>query len=122
MKPLLKPGIPPLMSKDLMDLLSDAEDDVAISTSDDFDKIIESSSLRIHDFGFSRDLDLAIFILNNKRIIQRPLSSFPILEQAEDYNLYQYQCSDYGIHWPDLDADISLRGFLVEETKKLIAA
>ena len=112
MKPLLKPGTPPVTSKDLIDLLSDAEDDVAICTSDDFDKTIESSSLRIHDFGFSRDLDLAIFILNNKRIIQRPLSSFPILEQAEDYNLYQFQCSDYGIHWPDLDEDLSIAGML----------
>ena len=122
MKPLLKHGMQPSMSKDLMDLLSEPEEDVNINASDDFDKIIESSNLRIQHFTFFRDLDLIVFILNNKRIIQRTLSSFPTLEQAEDYHLYQYQVSDYGIHWPDLDADISLRGFLVEETKKLVAA
>lgn len=121
MEPSLKPGIQPSVSKELMDMLSAPEDESVVKVFDEFDRIIESGNLRIHDFGFSRDLDMAIFILNNKRIIQRALSSFPDLEKAEDYHLHQYQLSDYGIHWPDLDADISLRGFLVEETIKLVA-
>jgi hypothetical protein len=121
MKSSLKPGTQPSVSKELMDMLSGPEEDAIVKVSDDFDKIIESSNLKIQHFIFFRDLDLVVFILNNKRLIQRPLSAFPLLEEAEDYHLYQYQISEYGIHWPDLDADISLRGFLVEETIKLVA-
>ncbi|NIJ53400.1 DUF2442 domain-containing protein [Dyadobacter arcticus] len=122
MKKSFKPGIPPLMSKDLIDLFADNEDgDITIDT-DDFDKIISSNNLRIKHFISFRDLDLAVFILNNRKIIQRPLSSYAILEKALEQELSHYHVSDSGIHWPDLDADISLRGLLIEETVKLAVA
>ena len=89
---------------------------------DKLDKVISDNRLRIKFFTFFRELDLAIFVLNNRRIIQRSLSSYPVLEQAIDWELLQYTVSDYGIHWPELDADLSLRGFLLEETMKLVAA
>ncbi|WP_138483339.1 DUF2442 domain-containing protein [Dyadobacter bucti] len=89
---------------------------------DKLDKVISDNRLRIKFFTCFRELDLAIFVLNNRRIIQRSLSSYPVLEQAIDWELLQYTVSDYGIHWPELDADLSLRGFLLEETMKLVAA
>jgi hypothetical protein len=119
MDTLSKPGIQPSMSKELTELLSGRDDyDIVVDT-DELDKIILSNNLKIRHFTVFRDLDLVAFILNNKRIIQRSLSSYPVLEKAIDYDLYQYQISDSGIHWPEIDADMSLRGLLLEETVKL---
>ena len=119
MIPSLKPGNKPLISKELADLLADPRDEDITTYNDEFDKIISETNLEIKHFDFWRDLDVAIFILNNSRIIQRRLSAFPELEKATDYDLLQYQGSDFGIHWPDIDVDLSLRGFLMEEAVKL---
>ncbi|SEI73076.1 Protein of unknown function [Dyadobacter sp. SG02] len=115
MKKSFKPGITPSISKQLQTLLSEAGDDDVIDIADDMDRMILDSGLQIRHFGFARDLDLALFILNDKRVITRPLSSFPFLEKAEDWDLDQYTISQSGIHWTILDADISLRGLLQEE-------
>lgn len=115
MKKSFKPGITPLISKQLQTLLSEAGDDDVIDIADDLDRMILDSGLQIRHFGFARDLDLALFILNDKQVITRDLSSFPYLEKAEDYDLDQYRISEMGIHWPDLEVDISLRGLLQEE-------
>lgn len=115
MKRSFKPGITPLISEDLQVILSESGDDDIIDIVDDFDRMILNSGLQIRHFGFARDLDLALFILNDKRVITRPLSSFPFLEKAEDWDLDQYTVSETGIHWTVLDIDISLRGLLREE-------
>lgn len=121
MKTSFKPGTRPSISKDLAEFLSGKDDNEIVIDSDDLDRIILSNNLRISHFTVFRDLDLVAFVLNNKRIIQRPLSLYPVLEKAIDYDLYQYQISDSGIHWPEIDADLSLRGLLLEETIKLAA-
>jgi len=115
MKKSFKPGITPLISKQLQTILSEAGDDDVIDIADDLDQMILDKGLEIRHFGFARDLDLALFILNDKRVITRTLSSLPYLANAEDYDLDQYIVSESGIHWPDLDVDISLRGLLQEE-------
>jgi len=104
-----------LISKQLQTILSEAGDDDVIDIADDLDQMILDKGLEIRHFGFARDLDLALFILNDKRVITRTLSSLPYLANAEDYDLDQYIVSESGIHWPDLDVDISLRGLLQEE-------
>lgn len=115
MKKSFKPGTTPLISKQLQTLLNEAGDDDVIDIADDLDQMILDKGLQIRHFGFARDLDLALFILNDKRVITRALSSFPSLANAEDYHLDQYTVSESGIHWPDLDVDISLRGLLQDE-------
>ncbi|WP_143828734.1 DUF2442 domain-containing protein [Dyadobacter fermentans] len=115
MKKSFKAGTTPSISKELQILLTEAGDDDVIDIADDLDRMILDSGLQIRHFGFARDLDLALFILTNKRVITRSLSSFPDLKKAEDYDLDQYRISEMGIHWPELDVDISLRGLLQEE-------
>jgi hypothetical protein len=100
-------------------MLSDDKNEDLVVYDDEFDKIIHETDLKIKHFGFLRDLDVAVFVLNNSRIIQRKLSDFPELHAAIDYHLLQYQVSASGIHWPDIDYDLSLRGFLMEEALKL---
>jgi len=62
---------------------------------------------------------MMLVILNNKRVIQRNISDFKLLKNATPQQLENYQNEGVGIHWEDLDEDLSLRGFLVNE---LIAA
>ncbi|MBN8577016.1 MAG: DUF2442 domain-containing protein [Cytophagales bacterium] len=44
------------------------------------------------------------------------------LANATEKQLHQYKLSRTGIHWPELDEDLSLRGFLKEELQKAIHA
>jgi Protein of unknown function (DUF2442) len=60
-------------------------------------------------------LDLIIVLLNNKKILKRPLSDFKRLAQATDVQLNNFENDGIGIHWPEVDEDLSLRGFLKYE-------
>ncbi|WP_426291747.1 DUF2442 domain-containing protein [Dyadobacter endophyticus] len=115
MEKSFKPGKIPLISKELQALLNGSDDDQVVDITDDLDRFIQTSGLRIRHFGFARDLDLALFILSDKRVITKPLSSFPFLKKADDYDLDQYTVSETGIYWYNLDVDVSLRGLLQEE-------
>jgi hypothetical protein len=48
-------------------------------------------------------------------IDQRDLSDFPRLKGATVEQLNAYELSRTGTHWPALDEDLSLRGFLKHE-------
>jgi len=82
---------------------------------DEFDRLMAAEGLQINRFVFFRDLDLLLLILTNRRIISRRLSAYSFLQNADDQQLTDYVLSANGIHWPALDADLSLQGFLMEE-------
>ena len=115
MEKSFKPGKKPSISEELQAQLNASDDDQAIEIADELDRYIQTNGLQIRHFGFARDLDLAFFILNDKRIITITLSDFPFLKEADDYDLDQYRVSELGIHWYNLDIDMSLRGLLKEE-------
>lgn len=56
--------------------------------------------------------------LNDERIISIPIKRFSRLAEAfqnnkhESTQHFQISPSGYGIHWPDLDEDISIKAFL----------
>jgi len=62
---------------------------------------------------------MMLVILNNKKVIQCNISDFKLLKNATLQQLENYENEGVGIYWKDLDEDLSLRGFLVNE---LIAA
>jgi hypothetical protein len=64
---------------------------------------------------FNQDLDIMLILLNNKKILQRKVSMTERLKSASLEQLQNYEVSRTGIHWPDIDEDLSLRGFLKEE-------
>lgn len=88
---------------------------------DEFDRLIQRENLRIIRFVWIRELDLALFVLNNRRIVSQTLSAYRELNTASDEDLGAYNLSESGIHWPALDADLSLRGLLMTEIVKAIA-
>ncbi len=52
--------------------------------------------------------------LSDGRILSVPLAWYPRLSGASKAQLKKYEISPsgYGIHWPSLDEDLSVKGFL----------
>ncbi len=44
-------------------------------------------------------------------ILGNPLSWFPCLLNATAEQRYNFEVSLFGVHWPDIDEDLSLEGF-----------
>ena len=58
--------------------------------------------------------DLMQVNLSDGRVLSIPLAWYPKLAAAKPRQLKRYEISPsgYGIHWPDLDEDLSVYGFL----------
>ncbi len=82
---------------------------------DTIDKRILEEGLRIQSLHFNPEMNLMLIVLNNRKVIQRDLSDFPLLSKATAEQLDHYELSRTGVHWPELDEDLSLRGFLKHE-------
>jgi len=78
--------------------------------------------IRISVLTFFRELDLMIIILNNRTILSRRLSHFTFLSNAGDEILNKYELQLGRIYWKDLDADLGLRGLLIEEIMNTITS
>ena len=73
--------------------------------------MIFEDGLKIVTVFFHKDLDVMLILLSNKKILERKISVAKRLAQASEQQLMCYQLSRTGIYWPDLDEDLSLRGF-----------
>ncbi len=82
---------------------------------DPLDQLIFEDGLRIKKLWFDQELDLIVVLLNSKKVIQRPISDFVKLKKATIEQLSNYENDGIGVHWPDIDEDLSLRGFLKYE-------
>ncbi len=51
---------------------------------------------------------------NDGRTVSIPISWFPLLSNASENQRQNFEISPggYGIHWPDLDEDISIKSFI----------
>ena len=67
---------------------------------------------RVKEVSFTED-SLTVELMDG-RIISVPLVWYPRLEQANPRQLRNWQIcgGGYGIHWPDLDEDLSTEGLL----------
>lgn len=52
--------------------------------------------------------------INDGRIVSVPISWFPRLSGAtvQQRNIFEISNSGYGVHWPELDEDISIKSFI----------
>jgi len=82
---------------------------------DPLDQLIFEDGLRIKSIWFDQELDIIIVLLNNRKLIQRPISDFPRLNKATKDELQNYENNGIGVRWPKVDEDLSLRGFLKYE-------
>jgi hypothetical protein len=74
--------------------------------------MIFEEGLLIQRLFFDQDIDLMLVVLNNKMIIKESISKFKLLRDATLEQLQHYEISRTGVHWPELNEDLSLRGFL----------
>ena len=82
---------------------------------DAIDQLIQAHDLRIMGLSFYPEIDLMLIVLNNRKVMKRPLSNFKKLQGVKQDALKNYELSRYGVHWPTLDEDLSLKGFLQHE-------
>lgn len=82
---------------------------------DAVDKMIFDEGLRIRSVHMDKGLDLMLIVLSNKKILKRNIGMTSLLKNATEAQLKNFTISRTGIHWHELDEDLSLRGFLKEE-------
>ena len=105
----------------LRESLKDKPDNEAVNffpeEMDAFERLIFQKGLRIVAIHCHRHLDLMLVVLNNKKTIKLPISGFEQLSNASDTQLnnFELMADRTGVHWPDLDEDLNLRGFLEYE-------
>lgn len=66
--------------------------------SDPMDQLIFEEGLRIKSIWFDLDLDLIIVLLNNKKVLKRPISDFKRLARANEEQLNQFANDGIDVH------------------------
>ncbi|MCP9750889.1 DUF2442 domain-containing protein [Ferruginibacter sp. HRS2-29] len=83
---------------------------------DTIENIIFKQGLRITSLELNPEHDKLLIYLNTNMTLVAPTKNYKGLKNASVKRLKNYRLiSDgVGIHWPDLDEDLSLKGFLKE--------
>jgi len=89
---------------------------------DAIEKLIYEEAIRIEAIDVHPELDVMLIILNTKAVLHQRLSSYKRLSGAAKEKLLTYELTGkgIGIHWPLLDEDLSLKGFLRDELLSVI--
>ena len=89
---------------------------------DSIDDLILTEGLRIQAIDIHPELDLMTIYLNTKAVLSQNISFYKLLKGAEKAQLLQYELigDGIGIRWPLLDEDLSLKGFLQYELRKVV--
>jgi hypothetical protein len=89
---------------------------------DSIEKLIYEENLRIEAIDIHPELDVMLIILNTKAVLRQRLSSYAGLKTSNKTLLLQYQLigNGTGVHWPLLDEDLSLKGFLRDELRNTV--
>jgi hypothetical protein len=89
---------------------------------DTIENLIFTEGLRIEALDFHPDQDMMLVILNTKVVLIQNLSSYKSLKKADKSQLLQYELigKGTGVHWPQLDEDLSLKGFLQNELRRVV--
>jgi len=89
---------------------------------DTLEQLIFEEGLSIASVDFHKNLDLMLVILNTKDVLQQKISSYKNLSLATEEQFKQFELirNGIGIHWPLLDEDLSLKGFLQQEVRNIV--
>lgn len=89
---------------------------------DSIDNLIFNEGLKIHSVDFNDSLDIMHVHLTNDLVFVIPIQLFDRLKKSNRTSLSKFKliANGTGIHWPDLDEDLSLKGFLKEYLKQKV--
>ena len=93
--------------------------DTSINRYDSLEQLIYTENVKIQAIDVHPDVDVLLVILNTGSVLKEKLSKYPSLHKAPMEVLLNYELTGKGtgIHWPDLDEDLSLKGFLRDAVK-----
>ena len=83
-------------------------------STDPFDKLIFEKGLRIKQIMADKKLNTMLILLNNGEALKVPINHFTRLKDASQSDLDKWVLSDggIGIHWAEIDEDLSLKGLI----------
>ena len=89
---------------------------------DAIENLIFNEGLRINSVEFSNALDKMTLNLTKNLVFIIPIKLFASLKNANKQTLSNFKLTagGTGIYWPDLDEDLSLKGFLKDYLKQQI--
>ncbi|HEX8279096.1 MAG TPA: DUF2442 domain-containing protein [Segetibacter sp.] len=89
---------------------------------DALEQLIFEEDLSIVSIDLHMDLDLMLIILNTKAVLRQKISSYKNLSRGSNEALQQFELitNGKGVHWPLLDEDLSLKGFLQQELRNMV--
>lgn len=88
---------------------------------DAIESLIFNEGLRIEAIDFHPELDVMLVVLNTKAVLHQRISMYANLSKGNIAQLKDYELlsNGTGIHWPQLDEDLSLKGFLQDELRNV---
>jgi hypothetical protein len=91
---------------------------------DSIEKLILETDLKITGVHFDVAADGMFISLNNSHSIVDRISKYKRLANAREELLVRFEliAEGKGIHWPELDEDLSLKGFLNDYLKQKVLA
>ncbi|MES2701590.1 MAG: DUF2442 domain-containing protein [Bacteroidota bacterium] len=94
----------------------------SINTHDSLEQLIYHEGLRIQAIDVHKDMDLIVVILNTGSVLRENISKYTRLKDATPQMLLNYTLTakGTGIHWPDVDEDLSLKGLLRDTIKSQV--
>lgn len=94
----------------------------SLNNFDAIEKIIFDDGIRIEAVDIHPELDVMLVILNTKAVLHQKPSSYKRLKDSDKKSLLQFEIigDGTGIHWPVLDEDLSLKGFLRDELLNMV--
>ncbi len=89
---------------------------------DSLEQLIYSGGIKIKAVDIHIDMDILLIILSTGFVLKEKLSKYFQLNHVTNKQLLNFQLigNGAGIHWPDLDEDLSLKGFLRDNIKSLV--
>ncbi len=93
-----------------------------INKFDTIEQIIQEKSLKIAAIDFHSNLGIMLIVLNTGIVLQQNIKDFPTLEKATDTDLKNYKiiANGTGVHWINIDEDLSLKGFLTNHFTNVV--
>lgn len=89
----------------------------SVNNYDAIERLIYEEGLRIEAVDFHPEMDMMLILLNTRAVLHQTISAYAKLRMKEKHELLQYEIigKGTGIRWPQLDEDLSLKGFLRDE-------
>ncbi len=89
---------------------------------DSLEQMIYENKLRISSIDFHKEINMMLVLLNTGMVLKTWIYNFPLLKNASESQLRNYRLIGGGtrVHWLDLDEDLSLKTFLVDEFKRQV--